>query len=62
MRLDRLYKILFGVTYWDDLVDQGHGHVAQLLRRLQQRRNRFAHGQPEAIDDMLVTELIVSQG
>jgi hypothetical protein len=57
-RLDRLYKILFSTTYWSDLKELGYSEVASLLERVQQRRNEFSHGHPEAIDDALVTEII----
>jgi hypothetical protein len=57
-RLDRLYQLLFSVSYWTDLKDAGFEAVGTLLRRLQQRRNEFAHGHPEAIDDALVEALI----
>jgi hypothetical protein len=32
--------------------------VSQLLTRVHHRRNEFAHGHPEAIDDVLVEELV----
>jgi hypothetical protein len=57
-RLDRLYQLLFSVSYWTDLKDVGFEEVGTLLRRLQQRRNEFAHGHPEAIDDALVEALV----
>jgi hypothetical protein len=57
-RLDRLYKILFGTTYWRDLEELGHGAVAELLRRVHDGRNRFMHGEPSAIDDHLVADLV----
>ena len=57
-RLDRLYKIVFSSTYWADLKDLGYSNVANLLERVQQRRNEFAHGHPEAIDDSLVKDLV----
>jgi len=56
-RLDRLYRVLFGTTYWADLEDLGYGQVAALLRDVQERRNRFVHGHPEAIDDTIVQRL-----
>ena len=43
-RLDRLYGILFGLSYWADLNDLGFGGVATLLRDVQERRNKFLHG------------------
>lgn len=57
-RLDRLYKVLFSTTYWNDLDDLGYSHVSQLLRRVQECRNKFTHGYPEAIDDSLVEDLV----
>jgi len=59
-RLDRLYKIVFSTTYSADLEDLGFGAVSKLLVRVQQRRNDFAHGKPEAIDDSLVTDLVMA--
>src|ERR1700732_3985011 len=58
VRLDRLYKIAFGMTYWSDLRDLGFERVATLLQRVQQRRNEFAHGQPAAIDEGLINDLV----
>lgn len=57
-RLDRLYKMVFGATYWSDLRDLGFERVATLLQRLQDRRNKFAHGQPAAIDEELINSLV----
>ena len=57
-RLDRLYKVTFSTTYWADLNDLGYSKVSHLLQRVQERRNNFAHGHPEAIDDSLVEELV----
>jgi hypothetical protein len=57
-RLDRLYNLLFSTSYWTDLEDLGFEPIAKLLVRLQERRNDFAHGHPEAIDDMLIQDLI----
>ena len=57
-RLDRLYRILFGTTYWRDLEELGHGAVVELLRRVHDGRNRFMHGEPYAIDDALVRDLV----
>lgn len=57
-RADRLYKILFSTTYWSDLTDLGYESSRALLQRVQERRNTFAHGQPEAIDDALVRDLV----
>lgn len=57
-RLDRLYRILFRTTYWTDLQNLGYGQVGELLRDVQERRNRFIHGHPEAIDDAIVGSLV----
>ena len=57
-RMDRLYKVVFSTTYRDDLNDVGYGRVAVLLRKVQKCRNRFTHGDPKAIDDSLVEELV----
>ncbi len=57
-RLDRLYRIAFSTTYRADLNDLGYGKVAALLKRVEECRNRFTHGQPEAIDDSLVEALV----
>ena len=57
-RMDRLYKVVFSTTYPADLNDLGYGKAATLLKRVEQCRNRFAHGHPEAIDDSLVEELV----
>ena len=57
-RLDRLYKVIFSTTYWADLNDLGYSKVSHLLERVQERRNNFVHGHPEAIDDSLVEELV----
>ncbi len=57
-RLDRLYRILFSTTYWTDLDDLGYSHVSQLLKRVQNCRNEFSHGHPQAIDDGLVEALV----
>ena len=51
-RMDRLYRVVFSSTYrGGDLNDLGYGRVAALLKRVEQCRNRFTHGHPEAIDD-----------
>jgi len=57
-RLDRLYRIFFGLTYFDDLIACGYEEVAKLLRNVHTRRNEFAHGKPQAINDDLVTALV----
>ena len=57
-RQDRLYRVVFSTTYRADLSDLGYGNVAALLKRVEGCRNRFMHGEPEAIDDSLVEELV----
>jgi hypothetical protein len=57
-RLDRLYKIVFAATYWSDLNQLGFERVATLLQLVQKNRNEFAHGQPAAINDGLINELV----
>jgi len=57
-RLDDLYEVVFSTTYFTDLTELGYARVAELLRRVQTARNRFAHGHPEAIDDPLVVDLV----
>jgi len=57
-RLDRLYRILFDTTYRAVLADLGFEAVGQHLAHVQDRRNAFAHGDPHAIDDALVTAVV----
>ena len=57
-RLDRLYRTVFSTTYWGDLNELGFQTVSNLLQSVQQRRNEFMHGKPEAIDDTLVADLV----
>ncbi len=57
-RLDRLYRILFDATYRSDLNELGFAPVARHLARIQDGRNAFAHGDPYAIDDALVTVVV----
>lgn len=59
-RLDHLYRVLFQSTYHADLDFLGYADIATLLRRIQDSRNRFAHGEPGAIDDDLVAEVVSS--
>ena len=48
------YRVAFDSTYKGDLEAVGHGQVWPHLAQIQERRNLFAHGQPQAIDDALV--------
>jgi hypothetical protein len=58
VRLYRLYKLMFGKTYFDDLSELGFPSVAALLVDLHKRRNDFSHGNPQAIDEATVVALV----
>ncbi len=58
VRIDRLYKIFYGTTYFADLAALGHAPVAELLEDLHNRRNEFTHGKPQAINDATVEALV----
>jgi hypothetical protein len=53
-RLDRLYRLTWSTTFWEDLRNLGFGTEAGHLKNVQKRRNDFVHGNPESIDDGLV--------
>jgi hypothetical protein len=60
-RMNQLHRVLFGVTFFTDLEQQGDGQLTAHLREVQERRNAFVHGDPHAISDDLVqrtTELL----
>lgn len=57
-RLRELYHIVFGSTYERDLDFLGYSTVKEHLRDLRERRNRFMHGEPGAVDDQLVTAVV----
>jgi hypothetical protein len=57
-RLDRLYRVLFEISYGADLAELGYEDIWQHLARVQERRNAFAHGEPGAIDDALVAAVV----
>jgi hypothetical protein len=57
-RMNDLYRIAFGSTYKEDLEAVGYGQVWPHLSKVQERRNLFAHGQPQAIDDALVQSAV----
>jgi hypothetical protein len=57
-RMDRLYKLLFSVTFKDDLVSIGKKDVYDHLIQLQNKRNEFIHGKPDAIDETLINDTI----
>ena len=57
-RLNDFYRVAFNSTYKNDLEAVGHGQVWDHLAKIQEQRNRFAHGQPQAIDDALVKTVV----
>ncbi len=57
-RRDRLHRILFQATYKEDLNQVGGKAVWLKLEEIQQQRNAFMHGNPEAIDDRLVEDTV----
>ena len=57
-RLNDLYSVAFSSTYKKDLEEVGHGHIWPHLAVVQERRNEFAHGKPQAIDDALVQKVV----
>src|SRR5207237_1134026 len=57
-RLDRFYRVLFENSYWEDLTELGYDDIRRHLLQVQERRNAFAHGNPQAIDDALVTAVV----
>jgi hypothetical protein len=57
-RLNDFYRVAFDSTYKADLEAVGHGQVWNHLAKVQERRNLFAHGQPQAADDGLVTAIV----
>lgn len=56
-RVYDLYKIFFDTNYFDDVHAQGYPTIAKLLKDVHKRRNEFAHGRPQAINDATVTAL-----
>lgn len=56
--MKRLYQILFGVKYLDDLIAVGAERIGGHLGRVQDARNRFVHGDPEALSDALVHAVV----
>jgi hypothetical protein len=58
-RLDRLYRVVFGSTYGADLKEAGYLSIWSHLCEIQQKRNAFMHGNPVAIDDNLVTQVVL---
>ncbi|MDP9155489.1 MAG: hypothetical protein M3O74_14715 [Pseudomonadota bacterium] len=56
--MKQLYQILFGVRYLDDLIAVGAESISGHLARVQDARNRFVHGDPEALSDALVEAVV----
>jgi hypothetical protein len=57
-RMKQLYQILFGVKYLDDLIAVDAESVGGHLARVQDARNRFVHGDPEALSHDLVAAVV----
>lgn len=57
-RLDRLYRVLFGTTYEKDLKEIGCSQLWSHIKEVQKRRNKFIHGNPNAIDDNFVEKVV----
>lgn len=56
--MKQLYQILFGVRYLDDLIAVGAEAIGGHLGRVRDARNRFVHGDPEALSDSLVDAVV----
>ncbi|MCS3695018.1 hypothetical protein ABIF07_000217 [Bradyrhizobium elkanii] len=59
-RLYELYKIFYGTNYFDDLRAHGFAGIADLLKDIHRRRNKFSHGTPQAINDATVNALVAN--
>jgi hypothetical protein len=57
-RLNNFYRVVFDSRYADDLGAAGFPLVASHLAVAQERRNRFVHGDPRAIDDDLAMSVV----
>jgi hypothetical protein len=57
-RMNDFYRVAFASTYRQDVEEVGYGQLLPHLARIQERRNLFAHGQPQAIDDILVQSTV----
>jgi hypothetical protein len=57
-RLFDLDRINFSTTYFDDLATHGFEGVSEVMKDIHRRRNDFAHGNPQAIDDATVQRLV----
>lgn len=58
MMMGRLYRKVYGCTYEEDLLAVGQQDVAELLTKIQAVRNRFSHGNPDAITDEFATHVV----
>ncbi|MCA8041829.1 hypothetical protein [Burkholderia seminalis] len=56
--MKQLYLILFGAKYFDDLIAVNAKGISGHLARVQDARNRFVHGDPEALSDELVESVV----
>jgi hypothetical protein len=56
-RLDRLFPLLFGTTFANELARLGSADVKRHLDAVQNARNAFIHGRPEAVTDSLVRQV-----
>jgi hypothetical protein len=56
-RLDRLFPLLFGTTFANELARLDFSDVKRHLDAVQDARNAFIHGTPEAITDSLVRQV-----
>ncbi|WP_284273978.1 hypothetical protein [Bradyrhizobium iriomotense] len=59
-RLYGLYKIFYGINYFEDLRAHGFAEVADLLEDVHRRRNDFSHGKPQAVNDATVNALVAN--
>jgi hypothetical protein len=59
-RMDRLYKLAFSTTYFEDLRAVDAQATVALLAEIQKRRNEFAHGHPGAISDDLASRVVAA--
>lgn len=57
-RLDRLYRIIFDTTFESDLSAIGYSHLYPHITEVQNKRNEFVHGNPEAINDGLIESIL----
>ena len=60
VRMDRLYGLIFGTTYFEDLRAFNAESIISLLAEVQKRRNKFIHVQPAAISDELASQVVAS--